>query len=258
MGEAARNKSTAKLRVLDGSSTKEKRIKADGTVDKRYYNTNTRTKGTSSEVYFLDRNEIELVKNRLLYNIENATTPTNELMNRRNYALFCMGINVGLRISDLIKLTWGDIFDKRWDFKDFASLRPKKTERFNKYVTIGFNDSFKTAALEYKNNVTRLRDLPALSDYIFFGKMDYYEPIDEKHAYAIIKKNAIDAGVKKNVGTHSLRKTFGHNFYMEAKDKAYALRMLQEWFKHETPDTTLRYIGCTLDELLNFANSVNL
>lgn len=237
---------------------KSKRIKADGTIDKRYYNTGTRKKGVSTKVYFLNRDEIEMMKNELLKNIEEATTPTNELMNRRNYALFCMGINVGLRISDLIKLTWGDIFDKHWEFKEFTSIRPKKTERFNKFVTIGFNDSFKTAAIEYKNEVTRLRDLPGLDDYIFWGKMNCDKPIDERSVCAIIKKTADGAGIKKNVGTQSLPKTFGYNFYMEAKDKAYALRMLQEYFDHDTSESTLKYIGFTMEELVKFMNSVNL
>lgn len=259
MGEAAKKtKSPSYLKIVDGTTSKAKRINADGTIDQRHKNTSNKKAGVSSKVYFLTREEIELMKNAFLKNIESSCEPTNELMNRRNYALFCMGINVGLRISDLIKLKWSDVFDKHWQVKDMLSLKPKKTERFNKYVTIVFNDSFKTAVQEYKREVTRLKDLPELDDYIFCGKMYSNIPIKEKSVCAIIKKTAEEAGIKKNVGTHTLRKTFGRNFYMESKDRAYALRMLQECFKHTTPATTLTYIGITIDELVNFYNSVNL
>lgn len=259
MGEAAKKtKSPSYLKIVDGTTSKAKRINADGTIDQRHKNTSNKKAGVSSKVYFLTREEIELMKNAFLKNIESSCEPTNELMNRRNYALFCMGINVGLRISDLIKLKWSDVFDKYWQVKDMLSLKPKKTERFNKYVTIVFNDSFKTAVQDYKQEVTRLKDLPELDDYIFCGKMYSNIPIKEKSVCAIIKKTAEEAGIKKNVGTHSLRKTFGRNFYMESKDRAYALRMLQECFGHESPYTTLTYIGVTLEEQVNFYNSVNL
>lgn len=260
MGAVVRKlNNTTGLKVIDGAGNKKtKRIKADGSVDKRYNNTSTKQKGVSSKVYFLNREEIELMKQAFLNKIDKSKTPTNELMNRRNYALFCMGINIGLRISDLIKLRWCDIFDKHWNFKEFTTIQPKKTARFNKYVTIAFNDSFKDAALEYKNEVVRLRDLPKFDDYIFWGKMDTDKPVGEKNMNAMLKDTAQNAGIKKNIGTHSLRKTFGYNFFREASDRGYALKMLQEWFGHDSSDTTLRYIGFTMEELINFVNSVNL
>lgn len=237
---------------------KEVRINADGTIDQRHKNTSNKKAGVSSKVYFLTREEIELMKNAFLKNIESSREPTNELMNCRNYTLFCMGINVGLKIGDLIRLKWCDIYDKNWGFKDFTSIKPKKTERFNKYVTIAFNDSFKNAVEKYKNEVTRIRALPKLDDYIFSGKMYANIPIKEKSVCAIMKKTAEEAGIKKNVGTETLRKTFGRNFYMESTDRGFALGMLQECFGHGSLDSTLRYIGLTMDELIKFMNSINL
>lgn len=42
-----------------------------------------------------------------------------------------------------------------------------------------------------------------------------------------------------DIGTHTLRKTFGYHFYKQAKD----VDMLQEIFNHSDQRTTLRYIG---------------
>ena len=237
---------------------KEVRINADGTIDQRHKNTSNKKAGVSSKVYFLNMEEIELMKNAFLRNIKSSYEPTNELMNRRNYALFCMGVNVGLKIGDLIRLKWCDIYDKYWEFKDFTNIKPKKTERFNKYITIVFNDSFKAAVQDYKNEVIRLRALPKLDDYIFSGKMYANIPIKEKSVCAIMKKTAEEAGIKKNVGAETLRKTFGRNFYMQSTDRGFALGMLQECFGHGSLDSTLRYIGFTMDELIKFMNSVNL
>lgn len=47
----------------------------------------------------------------------------------------------------------------------------------------------------------------------------------------------------QEIGTHTLRKTFGYHFYMQYKDVA----MLQEIFNHSSPDITLKYIGINQD-----------
>jgi len=49
--------------------------------------------------------------------------------------------------------------------------------------------------------------------------------------------------VKENVGTHTLRKTFGYHFYKQTKDVA----MLQNILNHSVQNITLRYIGITQD-----------
>lgn len=48
-----------------------------------------------------------------------------------------------------------------------------------------------------------------------------------------------------NIGTHTLRKTFGYFHYKRYKDVA----LLQQLFNHASPSITLRYIGITQDEI---------
>lgn len=45
------------------------------------------------------------------------------------------------------------------------------------------------------------------------------------------------------IGTHTLRKTFGYHFYQQYKDVA----VLQQIFNHSSPAVTMRYIGITQD-----------
>lgn len=49
----------------------------------------------------------------------------------------------------------------------------------------------------------------------------------------------------EEIGTHTLRKTFGYHFYKKTKDVA----MLQDIFNHSAPVVTKRYIGITQDEI---------
>ena len=49
----------------------------------------------------------------------------------------------------------------------------------------------------------------------------------------------------EEIGTHTLRKTFGYHFYKRNKDVA----MLQKLFNHSSPSITLRYIGIEQDEI---------
>lgn len=50
-----------------------------------------------------------------------------------------------------------------------------------------------------------------------------------------------------DIGTHTLRKTFGYHFYKQTKDVAF----LQELFNHSDQRTTLRYIGINQDAMNN-------
>ncbi|WP_342668518.1 tyrosine-type recombinase/integrase [Cytobacillus solani] len=45
------------------------------------------------------------------------------------------------------------------------------------------------------------------------------------------------------IGTHTLRKTFGYHFYQKYKDVA----VLQQIFNHSSPAVTMRYIGINQD-----------
>ena len=50
---------------------------------------------------------------------------------------------------------------------------------------------------------------------------------------------------QEEIGTHTLRKTFGYHFYKKTKDVA----MLQDIFNYSAPVVTKRYIGISQDEI---------
>ncbi|WP_219717734.1 tyrosine-type recombinase/integrase, partial [Clostridioides difficile] len=64
----------------------------------------------------------------------------------------------------------------------------------------------------------------------------------------IIKGAAEKVGIKENVATHSLRKTFARHIYDEEENKTYALELIRKILGHKTIEMTRRYIGIDKDE----------
>ena len=58
--------------------------------------------------------------------VDNARSVANEMSARRDLSMFIMGINIALRISDLITLKWNDIYNNDWTFRDGKVIKPKK------------------------------------------------------------------------------------------------------------------------------------
>lgn len=70
------------------------------------------------------------------------------------------------------------------------------------------------------------------------------KPISRVMAYNILNDVGRMVGIDE-IGTHTLRKTFGYHFYQKYKDVA----LLQELFNHSAPSVTLRYIGINQDQM---------
>lgn len=84
-------------------------------------------------------------------------------------------------------------------------------------------------------------------------EIGFNQPITRCRAYTILN----EAGKKCNleeIGTHTLRKTFGYWFYQQTHDVA----ILQELFNHSSPSITLRYIGINQDTLDNAYDNFSL
>lgn len=162
-----------------------------------------------------DKEKIENVKQILLK------------QNRRNYLLFLIGINCGLRISDILKLQVKDVRGK-----DHIEITEQKTGKYNRILIA---NSFKSALESYIKHKEN-------NDWLFTSKKGN-KPISRIQAYRIISNACNVAGINSKIGTHTLRKTFGYHFYNKTKDVA----MLQYIFNHSSPSVTLRYIGINQD-----------
>ncbi|MFF0825964.1 tyrosine-type recombinase/integrase [Brevibacillus sp. NPDC003359] len=137
-----------------------------------------------------------------------------------------LGINTGLKISDLLRLKVSDMKGK-----SHIILIEKKTGKRKRFL---INDSL---CKEVNKFIVGKKN----EDYLF-ASSKRPQPITRVRAYQIINGAARKIGLDE-IGTHTLRKTFGYHFYQRTKDIA----TLQMIFNHSHPSITLRYIGITQD-----------
>lgn len=236
------------MRVMD--KKKEIRFNKDGTVDKRHSN---KVAGVSSEVYpFQTEEEIKAMIDVLNSKIDNAPDDDKLWIAARNKLIFLVGINVGLRASDLVPIKWSFFYNEDGTFKDFYVLQPKKTKKAKKFVKIFFNQTVKKAVENY------VSDYPFenLDEYVFKSRKG--GAITEKALWKIIVDTTSEAKLKLNYGTHSLRKTWAYTIWHNAEDKHKALVMLQQCLSHSDSMTTMRYIGILDEEKKDMYESVEI
>lgn len=142
---------------------------------------------------------------------------------QRDYLLFVIGINTGLKISTILSLKIKDFRNDDGSLKNFL-----ETEKYEIYI----NSKVKTALKTY------LQPTSDQDEYIFKSAKTNH-PITRQQAYRIINQAAKSVGVEDKIGTHSLRKTFGYHAYK----KGVAISLLQSLFHHSTPSETRRYLG---------------
>lgn len=168
--------------------------------------------------------DIETLENICIYFKKN---------NERNYILFMMGIYTGLRISDILKLKVKDVKDKKYIILK-GDLKEQKT---NKQKQIEINPILKKELQEY------LEDKDP-EEYLIKSRESYNKPISRYMAYKILRKVG-DIFKVENLGTHTMRKTFGYHYYKKTGD----IVTLQKIFNHSDPSVTLYYIGIEQEDI---------
>lgn len=214
--------------------------------------------GISSEVYaFRTDEEIKAMIDVFDRHINEATDEHHRQIASRNKLLFVVGINVGLRASDLITLKWNffldGIEDDEYKFKDFYTLQPKKTRKQKKFVKLFFNNTIKKVIVDYLN------EFPTddLDEYMFKSR-EGDGAIATTTLWRIVKSAAKEAGLTNQYGSHSLRKTWGRFCFENAEDKTRALVLLQKAFNHSSQEVTLHYLGLLDDDIQDMYESVNI
>ena len=128
-----------------------------------------------------------------------------------------------------------------------------KQRKQKKFVKLFFNDAVKNAI----NSYIEKYPIDNLDDYLFTSRKGD-EPIEVSSLCRIVKSTAVEAGIEQNIGSHSLRKTFGFWCWHNSEDKNKALVILQQIFNHSSTQVTSRYIGILDDEIEDMFYSINL
>jgi integrase len=165
----------------------------------------------------------------------------------RDYALFVLGINSGLRISDILKLKVGDVAEADGTVRERMSLREKKTGKAKDFP---LSKNVREALCEHLNG---FGDGDHHPDDPLFPSRKGFGPITKGQAWRVLAAAARAAGVE-HIGTHTMRKTFGYHSFKMGHD----LSQIQSLLNHSSQKETLRYIGITKDQLDKVYETVNL
>lgn len=173
--------------------------------------------------------------------------------NYRDLLLFTLGINTGLRISDILALKWGSFINggskllKAGDQLDVVEIKTKKAKTFV------INRSVAEALKLYYDSLDRVNP----DDPVFSSRKTAdgtLKPITRIAAWQMLNRYADMVGLNDGIGTHTLRKTFGYHLYK----KGVALEYIQKMLNHSSPAITLRYIGITQEQLNDIYVELNL
>lgn len=180
-------------------------------------------------------NSVEPIRNTKT--IERMRTHLNG-MDKKYGLLFTLGMNTGLRVSDLLKLKVKDVANT-----DHVTIIEQKT---GKKKTFYLNSKLRKKVRDFlKPNENKLDE----DDYLFCSRKHdengKSKPISRVQAYRVLNEAADAVGIKEPIGTHTMRKTFGFHYYKRTHDVA----TLQKIFNHSAPSITLRYIGIEQDQI---------
>lgn len=172
---------------------------------------------------------------------DTAMSLIRKLFKDKNYRMSLLlgcGCFFGLRISDILTLTWSMLLDD-----DKFTINEKKT---NKRRTVKINSDFQQHIKQCHDALRIKND----NEKCFLSQ--------KKVVYSTQRINILFKEIKKkynlkieHLSTHSMRKTFGRKVYESSGENAnMALMKLSELFNHSNVGITKIYLGIREQELL--------
>lgn len=181
--------------------------------------------------------------------VSNQFTGTYEVRNR---SLFMLGVSVGGRISELLALTIGDVYQNGQAVSDLL---------FQKNVVKGKE----TARMIPCNEDGR----QAISFLIQWHKEQFFnldpkrplfisrkgnKAISRVQGHRILEKAFQAAGLNGKLATHSMRKTYAQRMYDATGD----IHLVKECLGHKSVVTTQKYLGVSYSKMQAASRAIEL
>ena len=147
----------------------------------------------------------------------------------RDYLLFVLGINNGLRCADLIRLK----------VKHVSGLKPGESIKIKETKTGKVNLLYiNQASYEAIQNYLSKTKYGQEEDWLFPSQRNPHLHIETGNINLLIKGWCRHLGIKGNFGAHSLRKTFA---YQQRISHGTPIELIMRRLNHSSIGMTLRY-----------------
>ena len=179
----------------------------------------------------------------------------------RDWALFVVGINVALRISDLLRLTVGEVLGSDGQVLAELTIRVGKTKRT---LVVHLPPNAQEALGEYlakEHPFATNRDAPLFPANPKAVK--HRGPNTPAGPMKAVSREWVTRKIKQavavfdptiNVGSHTMRKTWGY----QAHQAQVPIGTIMHKLGHRTQRVTLSYLGITNDEVKQATYELNL
>jgi integrase len=153
----------------------------------------------------------------------------------RNHCLIVLGVHTALRVSDLLRLRWDDVYD-------FEAKRVRKS------IAVTEKKTGKTKIIALNKGAIRALGLYAAQAAsrggFLINNARTGKAISRIQAYRIIRAAAEALRLSCRVSCHSLRKTFGYHAWKDGISPA----VIMDIYNHSSFAVTKRYLGVTQDD----------
>ena len=153
----------------------------------------------------------------------------------RNNALLILGVYTALRISDLLRLKWADVYNE-------------ETATFHTHLTVVEHKTGKKKVVALNQDAIHALSLclPCRRGVYLFESKKGNQPISRTQAWRIIRNTATAVGIDGVISCHSLRKTWGYHAWTS---QMVSPVVIMDIYNHSSYEITRRYLGVAQDDL---------
>lgn len=161
----------------------------------------------------------------------------------RDRCLFILGLKAGFRISELLSLKVGDIY-QFGEVVGCISVQRKHMKGKTRSRTVPLHKEAKEAIMAWVAEMGIFDD----KSYLFKSQKGLNKSMNRQSYHNIIRKAAKMCKVTGKVSTHSMRKTFAANMYDRLDGNIFKIK---EAMGHVSVNSTVSYLSFKQDEIDN-------
>ena len=172
----------------------------------------------------------------------------------RDACLFILGVETGLRISELLSVTFADVLDTSGQVRDWLTIDKEHCKGKQHRRQIPLSPKAKGVITRATEEAFELGGSKP-NDHMFAPTYKS-KPISRVRAHAIISTALKTAGINHTRGTHTARKTYAalllqkaERAYQEGRIKVFPMLAVQLGLGHAELATTQRYLESGIEEV---------